>query len=105
MECIFRRRGAAAAGQLTLTLTGDFDSTRGYVTVGGTKYYTAQTLEIDAGTEVAVTVGALAGTPKVTYNGAEVMSGPGTYTFNISASTTVAMSTTNKYFYNAAITT
>lgn len=111
MKCIFRTRGEPPRTSFTLTLTGTLSMDYGYVTVNNTKYYTARSLTLEPGTEISVYVGgsALSG-QKITYNGAYVGSaslGNLTYTFALTADTTVTMSNNGKqpFYYMAAITT
>lgn len=108
MKCIFRTRGEAPANGFMLTLTGTLSTNYGYATVDGTKYTASRVLELGAGTEVSVYVGgsALSG-PKITYNGETVQSGRGTYTFSLSANTTITFTakTSQPSYYTADITT
>lgn len=81
----------------TITLTGEFNSTCGYVLINGTKYTSATTLKIDSGTEVSVYVGNIAGglaNTNVILNGEEVLNTGGrveAYTFTPTGDTTIKM--------------
>lgn len=52
MQCLQLTRGDAPSTGVTVELSGTFDSAYAYVTIGGTKYTSAQTLEVELGTEV-----------------------------------------------------
>ena len=111
MNCIFLTRGEPPKSGFTLTLTGELNATGGYVTVSGTKYTTAKALELNAGTKVSVYVGGRAYSgQKITYNGTTVLLGDfggGTYTFSLSADTTITFAKfgSSSYYYTASIVT
>lgn len=112
MNCIFLSRGKPTPMTKTVTLVGSFNSTRGYVTINGTKYTSAQALEIEAGTEISVYVAssgtATQGNCNITFNGETVLTGKGTYTFVASADTTIIMvkgTAAGQTYYIADITT
>lgn len=56
MQCLQLTRGDAPSTAVTVTLSGEFDSTYAYVTIGGTMYTEATTLMVKQGTEVTVGV-------------------------------------------------
>lgn len=56
MQCLQLTRGDAPSTGVTVELSGTFDSTYAYVTIGGKTYTSAQTLTVEKGTEVAVAV-------------------------------------------------
>ncbi len=96
----------------TLTLSGSPHVIYGYILVGGKKYYSATTMELEKDTEVTLYVGyygdEFSGSPRVLYDGETVFTGEGTYTFNIVDNTTVSFvktSSSNKLYYTAEITT
>ena len=104
MKCIFRTRGEAPVSGLKLTLTGEYDAAGAYVTIGGTKYTSAQTLTLEAGTEVSVYVKGSNNSSSITYNGSQVGRNGSTYTFNISAPTTISMEYTSSVLGLAKVT-
>ena len=109
--------GGGTASEYALTLSGALHRERGYVTINGTKYSTAQTLTLAAGTNVTVTCGTTytssgVAYPKIYLNGTLVTSGTDnsdrTFTFAIGSNTSIAF-TSNYYssfiYYEANITT
>lgn len=109
MNCIMLSRGAPPEIALTLTVSGSFNSTYGYVKVGETTYTSAQTVSVAAGTEVTVYVGGRSSSARkncyISLNGEKVLSGAaGDYTFAMTRSTSVVMSLGSSYYY-ATITT
>lgn len=101
---------------VTVSITGSyFDSTYGYVTINGTKYTSATSVEVSKGAEIAVCVGSnntTAGTNcYIVKNGETVQSGQGTHTFTADGNVSIAMDkgsvrVTNmtRYYYFATIT-
>lgn len=104
MNCIFLRRSypEPKPKKLTMTLTGTFNSSYGYVTINGTKYKSAQTVEVEAGTEISVYVGGRSSTGncQVSLNGTKVHSGAGTYTFVPTNNATIKMSMSGSSYYS-----
>lgn len=91
MECIFLSRGEAPKIGFVLTLTGEYDASGAYVTIDGTKYTSAQTLTLEPGTAVSVYVKGTNSQSSITYNGSQVGGNGSTYTFYVSAPTTISM--------------
>ena len=54
MGVYFLRRGKASATTVDVALSGTFNSSKGYVTIDGTKYTDTQTLTVAKGTSVTV---------------------------------------------------
>lgn len=90
MKCIFLTRGDPPKSGFTLTLTGEYDVNCAYVTIGGTKYTSAQTIALEPGTAVSVYAKGVNKGSTITYNGTKVAE-DGSYTFYISAPTTINM--------------
>lgn len=109
MNCIFLSRGTPPPMANTVTLTGALNSSYAYVTINGTKYSRAQTLEVESGTEISVYVGSMMGNSSyINFNGTKVLSGKGTYTFTLTADTTITMAQSGSSwtaYYYANITT
>ena len=80
----------------TITITGAGSSNGTYVTIDGTKYYSATTLTVADGTQITCTKGGLSGS--ITVNGTTQTS---PYTFSVSANTTINLSTD---YYDQSIT-
>lgn len=54
MQCRVPRKKTTGGDKVTVELSGTFKSPYAYVTIGGTKYTSAQTLVVKKGTEVTV---------------------------------------------------
>ena len=96
-----------------VTITGTFDATNGYVTIAGTKYTAAAEVQVNAGDEISVYVGATItsvgnNSSYIEKDGARVHSGIGSYSFTVdtNATITLARNQYRHYFYwTASITT
>lgn len=104
MECIFLSRGEPPVVGFILTLTGDYDATGAYVTIGDTKYTSAQTLTLEPGTAVSVYIKGTNNKSSITYNGTQVGRNGSTYTFYISTPTTINMAYTSSGLGLALVT-
>ena len=105
MKCIFLTRGDPPKSGFTLTLTGTFNTRYGYVKINDSKYIEAQTMTLNAGTQISVYVGGqFSSNAKITYNGNTVQTGAGTYTFALADNTIIRM-TSALASYTADITT
>lgn len=114
---MFLRRGIPAEKivDVDIILSGDLTLVGAYITIDGTKYYTAQTLTVQAGTTVSVLAGYRRGRdgPKtaITFDGVEVARGDtnveAEYSFEIKNSVHIVF--TEGYgwdtYYKCAITT
>ena len=84
---MFLRRGLAGKIALEITETGTtgLGKTQGYVTVDGTKYYAATTLELNRGSVVEIYVGSTNATyaerSYIKIDGRTVQTGKGTYRY------------------------
>ena len=99
-----------------VALSGDFHITRGYVTIDGTKYTSAQTLKVAKGTSVTVHCNASSSLGKkkceITLNGITVAQGTSDaateYTFAVTSNCSIAISQEvygeETIYYTAAIT-
>lgn len=99
--------GGTTPSEYAVTLEGTLDSSRGYVTINGTKYTSAQTITVTAGNTVNVYVGGSdSSASKVTLNGTTVQTGTGTYSHVVKSNCTLTFTKNNlnKYCY-CAITT
>lgn len=90
-----------AGGKITLTLTGTGEPYENYfgcsVVIDGTEYYTAQTLEVDAGTEVLCHCAGMRG-GEIYLNGSLISAGEDvTYTANKNA--TIEFDTSGASYY------
>ena len=117
MQCLQLTRGKPPATTVAVTLSGDFNSKYGYVTIDGTKYTSEQTLTVAKGTSVTVLCGSSFPMPTaqdkliITLNGTTVAQGgkksPAEYTFAVTANCSIVL--TEKLpsgfpYYTAAIT-
>jgi hypothetical protein len=114
---MFLRRGLPAKKivELDIVLSGSLESSMAYITVNGAKYYTAQTLTVQAGTTVSVLAGYMRGRdgPKtaITFDGVEVARGvtnvAAEYSFEIKNSVHIVFTEEYGYntYYTCAITT
>lgn len=100
--------GGTTPSEYAVTLSGSFNSSYGYVTINGTKYTSAQTVAVTAGTEISIYVAAqysyMDDFAKVTLNGTTVQSGSGTYAHTVNSNCTISMGSL-EYAYQATITT
>ena len=101
MNCIFLSRGKPTPMTKTVTLTGSLYPQYAYVTINGTVYTSAQTLEVEDGTEISVYVSAVYMNSScfINFNGTRVLSGKGTYTFTLTADTTIAFASSGSSYY------
>ena len=71
----------------TVTLSGTFDSSYGYVMIGGTKYTSAGSYTVPMGEQVHITVSSSSSSQRsncqVTLDGRTVMDGSGTYDYTV----------------------
>lgn len=114
MGVYFLRRGKAPATTVDVALSGNFNSSYGYVTIDGTKYTSAQTITVAKGTSVTVYCGSSSSKLQVkstiTLNGTTVAQGTfstgAEYTFAVTDSCGVALErkSQNGTYYTAAIT-
>lgn len=110
---MFLRRGPAPAKPVTVRLSGTFDSSYCYATIGGTKYTSSATLTLETGVTVEIYVSAritMAADKNchVTLNGETVQRGGGTYTLTVTTDTSIVFATgvDQSYTYGTcAITT
>lgn len=59
MQCLQLTRGDAPSTEVTVELAGEFSTSKGVsAIINGTKYGSTQTLKVDKGTEVTVTISA-----------------------------------------------
>lgn len=103
------------AGPVTITITGNPNSTKAYATINGENISTKGTYEYSSMPTISVYVYGTGDGEASTYvklNGTKVLSGPGTYTLNVVASTiTIKFSYSQRltpsvyYISNAQITT
>lgn len=94
---------------VTLSLTGSYDSSYGYVLVDGTKYTGVQTLTLEKGTEITVFCSSSNRTARarsyVRLNGTDVATGTSSaaaqYTYTLTSNTAIRMAngTYNSYAY------
>lgn len=106
MQCLHLTRGDAPSAGVTVTLSGSFSSSQGYVTIDGTKYKAETTLTVPNGTEITVTAGGDFAYGKITMNGTSVgtvSSTTTTYTFQATDNVLIAMESLT-YMYSATIT-
>lgn len=107
---MFLRRGLAGriALNITETRTTGLSKTQGYVTVGGTKYFSSTTLELTRGSVVEIYVGSTNSTyAKRSYikiDGKTVQTGSGTYRYVVRRPSTLlftrlAVSSGNSTYY------
>ena len=115
---IFNRpRAKTKPAKLTIELGGSFDNSYGYVTIDGTKYTSAQTVEVESGASVFVRCGTATAFfqtfCKITLNGAEVAAGTwdtagaAKYTFAATDNCKIVMTKNTNMgnpYYTAAIT-
>lgn len=102
-----RRRQTPPASELTLTLSGKFSASYGYVEIDGVKYTSAQTLSLPASTKVTVYCGcdkSYYGTNAEIYlNGTSVAEGTytegATYTFTLTDNCTINFSSQGPSIY------
>lgn len=111
-----RRKGSTPQpSELSVTLSGTFDPDYGYVTINGTTYTSAQTINFSGATEVSVFCGCdRAGyqtRSKITLNGTEVAQGTyydgAYYSFAVTGRCTIKLTaeSVNSYkAYSASIT-
>lgn len=108
--------GGTTPSTVAVTIAGSPNSSYGYVTIDGTNYSSAQTLEVEIGTSIVVT--ATGSNPNnnssycsITLNGATVAAGTregATYTLTAESSATITFSAQTVYgqnYYSADITT
>ena len=90
---MFLRRGLGE--ERTITLSGRFSETRGYVTVRGVKYVEAATLKLRDGTVVEITVDgasdAAKGSCYIKVDGTTVFQGAGTYLYIVVSTAEIKM--------------
>lgn len=92
--------GSTTPSEYALSLSGSFHKDYCYITVNNTKYMTAQTLALAAGTTVVVTA------DFIYLNGTQVAKGePTTYSHTLNSNASIACSTDQTGFYTARITT
>ncbi|MBO5715601.1 MAG: hypothetical protein J6S23_04310 [Clostridia bacterium] len=100
--------GGTTPKEYAVTLSGTFSSSYGYVTINGTKYTTATTVNVAEGTAVSVYVAGTYtnydGLANVTLNGTKVQNGKGTYNHTVTSNCKITMSYSQSS-YKAAITT
>ena len=116
MGVYFLRRGEPPATTVDVALSGKFHTTRGYVTIDGTKYTSAQTLTVAKGTSVTVRCNSSSSTGKkkckITLNGTTVAQGTSSaateYTFAVTSNCRIDISQEvygdEIIYYTAAIT-
>ena len=115
MQCLQLTRGEPPVTKADVALSGTFDSTYGYVTIGGTKYTSAQTLKVAKGTSVTVYCGAnyysIQNNSIITLNGTTVAQGTtdaaAEYTFAVTDNCSIVitkMISGKTLYYTAAIT-
>lgn len=87
--------------KVTLTMTGEGDANECYIQIGGTKYYSAQTLEVEEGTEVYCYV------PPDNVNGEIWVNGKATpyvpYTHTATKNAEIAFSYSTSFFLSCSI--
>ena len=100
----------------TVKLSGSMSNSSAYVTIDGTKHYTAKTLSVEIPKEISVYIGAVGASTAygswIKHNGVTVLDGKkGTYEFTLeSKSATIAFTSSqssngNITYYQATITT
>lgn len=99
MQCLQLTRGEPPALTVDVSLSGTFNSSYGYVTIGGTKYTSAQTLTVAKGTSVMVYCGSSNSfivRTKITLNGTTVAQGTSDagaeYTFAVTDNCSIVIS-------------
>lgn len=90
----YQNGGEIISPKKTVTITGSGDATYAYVTINGTNYTTATTVEVDTGDEISITVyGNGSSYPGyVTLNGETVLNTSGQYTHTVDSACTVRLS-------------
>lgn len=92
----------------TVALTGAFSSSYGYVTIGGTKYYSSGSHAVPIGSQIGITVDG-SSSCEITLNGVAVKSGTGTYNYTVNTDCSIAFTKHHSIwsgdYYTAAITT
>lgn len=93
---------------VTVNLTGSFSSSYGYVTIGGTKYYSSGSHAVPIGSQIGITVDG-SSSCEITLNGVAVKSGTGTYNYTVNTDCSIAFTKHHSIwsgdYYTAAITT
>lgn len=112
MQCLQLTRGDAPSTKVTLEISGAGSGETCYVTVNGTKYYTATTFEMDVGTAVTVGVASKQNryTSKITLNGTTVASSSmqttsASYELTITDNCLITLSVPNDNTYGTAAIT
>lgn len=83
------RRGLPTPEHFTVDISGDFNSTRAYATIGETKYTAAATVEVKPGATVDIYVGGLESLCKISLNGELVLAGAGTYALKVTGNAAI----------------
>ena len=98
MFCFGNKVGGSSGGggttpapkEYAVTLSGSLNSNEAYVTINGTKYSSAQTVSVVQGTVAEVYVaGRNYSNTRMYLNGAEVLSGKGTYSLTVNSNCTI----------------
>lgn len=111
MQCLQLTRGEPSAMTVDVVLSGRLESLYGYVTIDGTTYTSAQTIEVATGTIVYVHSSANSNygvsEQKISFNGTAVAQDE--YTFEVTDNCSIAFAKIsgglgNIYYYTADIT-
>lgn len=92
---MFLRRGLPTPEHFTVGISGDFNSTRAYATIGEIKYTAAATVEVTPGATVDVYVGGFEKQNRISLNGDLVLAGAGTYALKVTGNAVIAFDRKN----------
>lgn len=107
MQCLQLTRGDAPSTDVTVTLTGTFDSTGCYVDINGVTYSSNGTIRVERGASITAVVAKTIVSGSITMNGKSVGSEIGnkkTYTFVATENVSIEGDVGGNLMYSAKIT-